>query len=39
MGSNSIDPVSMVKMLLVGYLYGISSERRLEEEVTLNIAY
>lgn len=26
-------------MLLVGYLYGIRSERRLEEEVTLNIAY
>jgi transposase len=26
-------------MLLVGYLYGIKSERRLEEEVNLNIAY
>jgi IS5 family transposase len=26
-------------MLLVGYLYGIRSERRLEEEITLNMAY
>ena len=25
----SVDPVSMFKMLLVGYLYGIKSERRL----------
>ncbi len=25
--------------LLVGHLYGILSERRLEEEITLNIAY
>ena len=39
MGRPSIDPVCMTKMLLVGYLYGIKSERRLEEEVTLNIAY
>jgi transposase len=38
-GRPSIDPVSMFKMLLVGYLYGIKSERRLEEEVRLNIAY
>lgn len=29
----------MIKMLLVGYLYGIRSERRLEDEITLNIAY
>ena len=38
-GRPSTDPVSLIKMLLVGYLYGIRSERRLEEEVTLNIAY
>lgn len=38
-GRPSVDPVCMVKMLLVGYLYGIRSERRLEEEVNLNIAY
>lgn len=38
-GRPSIDPVSMFKMLLVGYLYGIKSERRLVEEIQLNIAY
>ena len=38
-GRPSIDPVLLIKMLLVGYLYGIKSERRLEEEVSLNIAY
>jgi transposase len=38
-GRPSIDPVCMIKMLLVGYLYGIRSERRLEDEITLNIAY
>jgi len=38
-GRPSIDPVLLVKMLLVGYLYGIKSERRLEQEVQLNIAY
>ena len=35
----SIDPVVVVKMLLLGYLYGIDSERRLEQEVRVNIAY
>lgn len=29
----------MFKMLLIGYLYGIKSERRPVEEVRLNIAY
>lgn len=29
----------MFKMLLIGYLYGIKSERRLAEEIRLNIAY
>jgi len=38
-GRPSIDPVCLMKMLLVGYLYGIRSERRMEEEITLNIAY
>ena len=38
-GRPSVDPVSMFKMLLIGYLYGIRSERRLVEEVRLNIAY
>jgi transposase len=38
-GRPSIDPVCLIKMLLIGYLYGVKSERRLEEEITLNIAY
>lgn len=38
-GRKSIDPVSLIKMLFVGYLYGIKSERRLVEEVSLNLAY
>ena len=38
-GRPSVDPVSMFKMLLVGYLYGIKSERRLMQEIQLNIAY
>ena len=38
-GRRSIDPVTLLKMLLIGYLYGIKSERRLVEEVQLNIAY
>ena len=38
-GRPSIDPVVIVKMLLLGYLYGIDSERCLEQEVHVNIAY
>jgi transposase len=38
-GRRSIDSVLLVKMLLVGYLYGIPSERKLEQEVKLNLAY
>ena len=38
-GRPSVDPACVVKMLLVGYLYGIKSERRLVEEIRLNIAY
>lgn len=36
-GRKSIDPVVLIKMLLVGYLYGIKSERKLEERVSLNL--
>jgi transposase len=39
MGRPSLDPELMIRMLLVGYLYGIRSERRLVEEVRLNLAY
>ncbi|MCF3935863.1 transposase [Acuticoccus sp. M5D2P5] len=38
-GRPSIDPELMVRMLLIGYLFGIRSERRLCEEVDLNLAY
>ena len=38
-GWPSIDPELMIRMLLVGYCFGIRSERRLCEEVHLNLAY
>jgi transposase len=38
-GRPSIDPDLMIRMLLVGYCYGIRSERRLCEEVRFNLAY
>ncbi len=38
-GRPSVDPELMVRMLLVGYCFGIRSERRLCEEVHLNLAY
>ncbi len=38
-GRPSIDPVILVKYLLVGYLYGIKSERRMKQEIEVNMAY
>jgi transposase len=38
-GRPSVDPELMMRMLLVGYCYGIRSERRLCEEVNLHLAY
>lgn len=38
-GRPSIDPDLLIRMLLVGYCFGIRSERRLCEEVHLNLAY
>ena len=38
-GRPSVDPELMIRMLLVGYLNGIRSERRLVEDVHLNLAY
>jgi len=35
----SIDPEVLLRLLLVGYLYGITSERRLMEEVRMHLAY
>jgi len=39
MGRPSIDPEVLLRLLLVGYLYGITSERRLLEEVRMHLAY
>ncbi len=38
-GRPSIDPELMIRMLIVGYSFGIRSERRLCDEVHLNLAY
>jgi len=38
-GRPSVDPVVLFKMLLIGYLYGITSERRLARELSLNLGY
>lgn len=38
-GRPSIDPELLMRMLIIGYCYGIRSERRLCEEVELNLAY
>ncbi|MDP2856640.1 MAG: IS1182 family transposase [Bacillota bacterium] len=38
-GQPSVDPVVLFKALLIGYLYGITSERRLMEEIQVNLAY
>ena len=38
-GRPSVDPELLIRMLIIGYCYGIRSERRLCEEVHLNLAY
>ncbi len=38
-GCPSIDPELMIRMLVVGYRHSIRSERRLRQEVELNLAY
>ena len=38
-GRPSVDPKLMIRMLLIGYCLGIRSERRLCEELKLNLAY
>ncbi len=38
-GRPSIDPELMIRMLVIGYCFGIRSERSLCEEVHLNLAY
>ena len=38
-GKPSIDPVVLFKLYLIGYFFGISSERKLFREVHVNMAY
>ena len=38
-GRPSIDPVLMIRMLIVGYVFAIRSERQLCSEVQVNLAY
>jgi len=38
-GRPSIDPVLMIRMLIVGYVFAIRSERRICAEVRVNLAY
>lgn len=38
-GRPSVDPELIIRMLIIGYCYGIRSKRRLCEEVHLNLAY
>src|ERR1700712_4295205 len=38
-GRPSIDPELMIRILIIGYCMGIRSERRLCDEVHLNLAY
>jgi transposase len=38
-GRPSIDPVLMIRMLVVGYVFAIRSERALCREVQVNLAY
>ena len=38
-GRPSVDPVVLFKMLILGYLFGIRSERQLVKEIQVNVAY
>jgi transposase len=38
-GRPAIDPVLLFKMLFIGYLFGVRSERQLVKEVQVNVAY
>jgi transposase len=38
-GQPSVDPVVLFKMMLLGYLFGISSDRKLAVEVQVNMAF
>lgn len=38
-GRPAVDPVQLFKMLFIGYLFGIRSERQLVREIQVNVAY
>src|SRR6266404_1791533 len=38
-GRPSVDPELMIRMLIIGYCYGLRSERRLTQEVDLHLGY
>lgn len=38
-GRPAVDPVRLIKMMLLGYLFGVPSERRLVKEIQVNVAY
>src|SRR5690606_13340123 len=38
-GRPALDPIVLFKMMLIGYLYGIRSERQLEQEIIPHAAY
>src|SRR5208283_195991 len=38
-GQPSIDPVVLIKMLLIGYLFDVKSERQLVKDIQVNLAY
>ena len=38
-GRPALDPVMLFKMLFIGYLFGVRSERRLVKEIEVNVAY
>src|SRR6188472_1098043 len=38
-GRPSVDPELMMRMLIIGYCYGLRSERKLTQEVELHLAY
>jgi len=38
-GRSSIDPELLLRILLIGHLYGISSERKLVEELRMHLAW
>ncbi len=38
-GRPAVDPVVLFKMLMIGYLFGIRSERQLVREIQVNVAY